>query len=92
MGDQTAGTITFDVPYNMSEVREEVTDLGHTFIVASVPTSSIITPALGGIEDLTSPKYITITAADGSKVKYNIIAIFKNSAEAIIFAFHFAID
>ncbi|MBQ0068205.1 MAG: DUF5018 domain-containing protein [Bacteroidales bacterium] len=89
--DENNHKVTFEVPYNMSEVLDDVTDLTHTFLVASVPVSSVITPGLGGVHDMTNPLNITVTAADGSKSYYTLEAKLKKSDKASITSFSFTI-
>lgn len=89
--DQTSHSVTFNVPYNLSESLDDVTDLTHTFLVGKVPIGAIITPGLGGVRDLTSPMSITVTAADGTETDYTITANLKKSSSASITSFKFTI-
>ena len=89
--DETAHKVTFDVPYNLSDVLDDVSDLTHTYLVASVPVSSVITPGLGGVRDMPHPLDITVTAADGTHNCYTLEARLKKSSEANITSFSFSI-
>lgn len=89
--DGASGKVTFDVPYNMSTTLDDVTDLSETFLIASPPVGSIITPGLGGLQDMTKPLDITVTAADGSRKGYQLVANLKKSTESSILSFSFAI-
>lgn len=89
--DEAAHTVTFNVPYNMSDVLDDVTDLSKTYLLASIPTGAIITPGLGNLRDMTQPLDITITAADGSRSQYTLIANLKKSDVAEITEFSFQI-
>ena len=89
--DDASHTVTFDVPYNMSTVIDDVTDLSQTFLVASAPVGSVINPGLGGLKDMTNPMDIVVTAADGTKTPYTMTANLKKSSAASITAFSFKI-
>lgn len=89
--DNNAGTILFDVPYNLSNVLDDVTDLSKVYLIASTPIGSIITPGLGGLRDLTSPMDIKVTAADGTEKLYTISATLKKSSAKSITSFEFTL-
>lgn len=90
--DEANGKIVFDVPYNLSEVVDDVTDISQVYIIASVPVSSIITPGLGGLIDMTNPMPITVTAANGAKKDYVLEAKLKKSDAKSITSFKFSIN
>lgn len=89
--DNSTGMITFDVPYNLSNSLDDVTDLSAVHIIASAPVGSTITPGLGGSRDMTSPLDIKITAADGTEKPYTLSASLTKSTEKSILSFEFTI-
>lgn len=89
--DEENHKVTFEVPYNFSDILDDVSDLSKTYLIASLPVSAIVTPPLGGLRDMTSPLNITVTAADGSENHYTLEAVLKKSSAANIETFSFAI-
>lgn len=89
--DNTAGTVVFDVPYNLSTSLDDVTDLSAVYLVGSAPIGSTITPGLGGLRDMTSPLEMKITAADGTEKPYTLTAALKKSTEKSVLSFEFTI-
>lgn len=89
--DEDNHKVTFDVPYNLSDDLDDVSDLTQTYLIASVPTSAVITPGLGGLKDMSQPMNITITGADGSTDYYTLEARLKKSNAAAITSFSFTI-
>lgn len=89
--DDASGTITFDVPYNISEVLDDVTDLSKVFLIASAPVGASITPPLGGLRDMTTDLPVTVTAASGDTKDYVISARLKKSSANSIVSFKFSI-
>ncbi len=89
--DESSHKVTFEVPYNFSDVLDDVTDLSQTYLIASLPVSAVVTPPLGGLRDMTKPLDITVTAADGSQNQYLLEAKLKKSSAAEIESFSFSI-
>ena len=89
--DHAAGKVTFDVPYNLSDDMDEVSDISKVYLIGSLPISAIVTPALGGLKDMTQPMDITVTAANGATKDYTLEARLKKSSAAEITAFSFTI-
>lgn len=80
-------TIYFDIPYYLSAESTEPTPLNKMIIEATLPYGSILKPGLSGIQDMTNPMSVIITAADGSEKAYVLKARLKKSDKKEIVSF-----
>lgn len=67
-------TIYFDIPWYYPVNSDNEVDLTRLIIRATIPTDAIMSPALGGVMDLTQPLKIAVTAGNGTRSEYVIVA------------------
>lgn len=67
-------TIYFDVPWYYPATSDNEVDLKKLIVRATIPTDATVTPAIGAVTDLSKPLNITVTAGNGAKSSYVIVA------------------
>lgn len=66
-------TVYFDVPWFYQEESDNEVDITRLIVRATIPADATISPALGGLMDLSKPLTVTVTAGNGAQSKYVII-------------------
>lgn len=67
-------TIFFDIPWYYPVNSDNAVDITKLIVRATIPTDAVISPALGGVMDLSKPITVTVTAGNGTESKYVIVA------------------
>lgn len=67
-------TIYFDIPWYYPVNSDNEVDITKLIVRATIPTDAVVSPALGGIMDLSKPFTLTVTAGNGSKTNYVVVA------------------
>lgn len=67
-------TIYFNVPWYYPATSDNEVDLTRLIVKATIPTDAIMSPAMGSVMDLSKPLNVTITAGNGTKSEYVIMA------------------
>lgn len=66
-------TIYFDIPYYYPVNSDNEVDITKIILRATVPTESIVTPALGTLRDLSTPFTMEIKSGTGNKISYVVV-------------------
>lgn len=67
-------TIYFDIPWYYPVNSDNAVDITKLIVRATIPNDAVMSPALGGVMDLSKPLTVTVTAGNGTQTKYVIVA------------------
>lgn len=82
--DNTARTITVQVPYYISDTEEIQGDLTQMKVSASLPVGAKFSPSISGIHDLVDGFQSTLIKEDGSEITYTFKAAYVKSDQSNI--------
>jgi hypothetical protein len=78
-GTEYTGAIDDDqIVFNIPSSESSTVDITKLYVTANLPIEAIISPSLTGLKDLSSPYNVTVTAGDGTKKTYTLLAQFVN--------------
>lgn len=66
-------TIYFDVPWFYPATSDNAVDITKMIVRATIPLDATISPALGGLMDLSKPLTLTVTAGNGNQSTYVVV-------------------